>query len=289
MSPLPSRVLRRGRRPAVLIAAVIALSGPLAGAAVAGGSAQAQPVRNGLRSAAVRSAAQAAAPVTITGPGGHSVEVTPGDLTGIRSGDVVHLHFAGLKPFEFIDLGTCAADIPAGTIDPISLVLPGCGGQLNTGLPGTLDADASGPGSSTVVSQGYARTDGTVDIDFLIGRGEAFSPDVYRFADGSPEQSLKITCDETHPCRIGFEVFNNSFGPIWQDVSTPSLLFSPVDRAADTGGCDGLGTDIVTGYGPERLLGLLSALNRGSCEAIPGPVPLSFVPSGESDRLPRDP
>jgi hypothetical protein len=286
MSSTPARSTARSRRPAFLLVAVTAVVAPLVASGVLAVQADAAPARAVPLPVHRAAAADLGAARTIDGPAGSglSVDVTPADLTGIRAGDVVHLHFSGLKPGQFLRVGTCAGDMPPlADLDPSALVLPSCLAQLNTGLLGALDADLQGPGVSTMFTGAFARTDGTVEVNFLIGRGESITTATYRRLDGTQSDPAKIVCDDTHPCRLGFEVLDNVVGSAWADVT--SLEFSPADRSTDAGGCSGLGPNTVTAYGPERLQTLFSALNRTDCEATPGPLPVSYVPSGEADQL----
>ncbi len=216
---------------------------------------------------------------------GFRVEVTPGDLSGVAAGDLVRIRVSGMGNGDTLSIGTCAADIPAERLRPFDVVVPGCSARYVTGLAGGTDA-AVGPGLSTLSNRQYARQDGTLDVSFLVGRGTAQSKNVY-FLPDNERQEVQPTCTEDSPCAIGFSITNfaRSLEQQWVDVT--SLPIAPADPSTDTTGCEGLGDDTVTGFGPERSQDLLSRLNRGACQADPGPLPVAFVPSGETENLPN--
>ena len=71
-----------------------------------------------------RAAAAETAPVVIDDPtgSGMSVTVDPGDLS-VAQGDIVHLHFAGLEPGEYIySLGTCPGGLDQSLLDTPAFV-----------------------------------------------------------------------------------------------------------------------------------------------------------------------
>ncbi len=221
----------------------------------------------------------------IEGPAGTGLklEVTPGDLENVTAGQLIKLKFSGLKPGQNVNVGTCPGGIreELERLDGITFT---CTAQLSTGLAATLDADQQGPGYSTLQQSRYAQPDGTLSIDFLVGRGKSLSTTNYFYNDFTNSEPFYFDCDEDDPCVMGWSINKaTGFGNSWFDMS--SLVIAPKDRELDQSGCTGLGANTLTGTGSERLQGMFSALNKGFCSETPGPIPVSYIADGESGNL----
>ncbi len=232
--------------------------------------------------------------LVLNGPKGSgvSLSVTPKDLSTVHQGDTVHLHFSGLKKtFESVVVGTCSADLPLAQIDFDDFqgvaTQQACLGRIPTGLTGDLNpTSADNPGLSTSVYAANPRQDGTLDVDYLVGSGDAVNNPAYTLflKDGTQKNVKSLTCDTTHACTIGFEVELADAPYEWHDLST--LSFKPAAGSADATGCSGLSkSSTVSAAGPERMQDPVAAMNGGYCSTTKSPIPVSYVPSGggESD------
>lgn len=281
MLVFPARLRRRLRAPIALAAVTAALAVHLGAPWLVSGPTAA-------------AAADATESRTLAGPKGTGwkLEVTPGDLSQVKAGDTVTLAFSGLKPNERVLAGMCPLGL-GPKLDPFYLPYLGmpCNATLSTGLPGGTDAtDKTSPAYSTVYDDGqpaYARTDGTLSLDFRVGRGLTLSGITYQGENSTLVQNVEYSCDEDNPCNIAFSVGRLSDEGFtsydWNDFA--SLEVAPKSLTADTTGCTGLGPQTITASGSERLQGLLSTLNRNTCSATPGPLPVSYVANGEQSNL----
>lgn len=247
--------------------------------------------------AAAAPAATSATTLTLKDPNSAvTLEVTPGDPTAYRQGDVVHLRFAGIPAGGYVNaLGTCpASGLPGVSVKELdrkgkTLLNPGrlfnlCNKHLPTNLPGSTDpTGGESPGLSTALANVYPRTDGTLDVDFRVGSGdqvEADAPIGYLNNYLQVEPALpKLVCDATHGCVIGFSVNVSGATTHWSDLT--SLTIAPGKPAGtDTGACTGLDPKrTLSASGPERLQDPLAALDRGYCAAGASPIPVSYVAS----------
>ncbi len=225
----------------------------------------------------------AAASRVISGPSGLELTVTPGDLSQVKQGDIIKLKMTGIKKNQSVNIGTCPKSLQAD-YDRLFLAAFGhnCTATLATGIGGDTGEGQLGASASTSITTGWARTDGSLAVDFLVGRGQSLTTMNSVYKDFTEAKPFKFSCDEKQPCNIGVAVSGTS-GFFWTDIT--SLEFAPKDAQADQSGCSGLGTDTVKGFGPERLQGLFTNLNRLKCKEDPGPIPVSYVGLGESDQL----
>jgi len=221
------------------------------------------------------------------------VEVTPGDSSTWRQGDVIKFHVSGMTKLSSLKaLGTCPGDlplvgqVPAGVkgatkneLDP-SYVSVFCGKKLSTGIPGGADATGDTPSLSSTVVDAFAGPQGTMDVDFRVGMGrqlDEFGPTLF-FHDYRQEPHDPVTCDAASACVVGFG-FARGDGSYFSNLT--DLKISPAPKAVfDTGSCTKLDPgQTLTASGPERLQTPLSALDRGFCGTKSSPVPVSFLAS----------
>ncbi|MGL5830282.1 MAG: hypothetical protein ACRC0L_12040, partial [Angustibacter sp.] len=114
--------------------------------------------------------------LVLSGPDGLSATITPGDLSNVKQGDRVRIEITGIKPEQAVDIGTCPAAL-AEDFDRLFLQAYGhnCSAPLPTGIGGDTGEGQLGASASTVVKTGWAQVDGSVTVDFLIGRGESLA------------------------------------------------------------------------------------------------------------------
>ncbi len=221
--------------------------------------------------------------LVLTGPGNLSATITPGDLSNVKQGDRVRIKVTGIEPQQAVDIGTCPAAL-AEKLDQLFLQAYGhnCSAPLPTGIGGDTGEGQLGASASTVVKTGWAQEDGSVTVDFLIGRGESLATMTNNYLDFTTSDPYKFSCDEENACSIGISV-SGTAGFFWTDIT--SLKISPKDPSTDQSGCSGLGAATVSAFGPERMQKLMTDANRGFCGAEPGPLPVSYVGLGESEQL----
>ena len=271
--PLHRRALHR--RALVLVLAALALLVP---AAASGAPSPGDP-----------------APRVLTDPKAGSaitLSVTPASLAGVKQGDVVHLHFAGLTANEYVNsIGTCPAGLP---ISKMALTNKNtgqhaCAARLPTGLTGDTDPTSlNTPGLSTSTYHANPDLSGNVDVDFLVGSGTSVGTYGYTvdFTHGPSKTYPSLACDPTHPCTIGFVVQRADGITNWTDLTSLGLAPGPIGGSGAQG-CTGLSaTTTVTATGPERLQNPIAALDRSFCAATPSPIPVSYVPTGLGENDP---
>ncbi len=286
MTPRGAISLARTRGPRSLLV-VVSLLGLAAAGVVA-------PV-GAVHAATVVAPAAAGETTTFADPARGSaltVEVTPGDSSTWRQGDIITVHVSGMTLFSKLKMiGTCPADMPpVGEKPPTGrrdqhvinpdLLSTACGSRFSTAIPGGADLTGDTPALSTSVVEAYGRKDGTLDVSFRVGSGEQqnTAAPIYYFNDTGAETQGKLTCDETHRCAVGFEL-DRGDGSFFSNVS--DLAIAPAKASSfDTGSCTGLdAAQTLTAIGPERLQTPLSLLDRGFCGTHTSPIPVSFLSS----------
>lgn len=223
---------------------------------------------------------------------GITVSVSPASLADVKQGDVVHLHFAGLKANEYVStVGTCPAGLPIKKMDLTSSLggLLACASQLPTGLIGDTDpASLNNPGLSNSTHNAYPTLQGVVDVDFIVGSGTAVGTLGYQvlLRNGDRQSHPSLVCDAGKPCTVGFVVQHGDGVSTWSDLTSLAIAPGPIG-GADAQGCTGLSaTATVTATGAERLQNPLAALDRAFCAASPSPIPVSYIPTGLGENDP---
>ncbi len=154
---------------------------------------------------------------------GLMLEVTPGDPTAYRQGDIVHLHFSGIPAGgSSVPSGPARPPVPAVSLKEGDSSLPTISSSPRPALQPVQQAPPDQPAGQhrpdrrreprTVVRplRRVSRSDGTIDVDFRVGAGDQVEPDapigyLNDYSQVTPAPPT-LTCDETHPCVIGFSV-----------------------------------------------------------------------------------